>query len=261
MLKAKLFSSRLKNTLVATGITGEITAHNQAVNKMAIRQLLKLDPYFMFDIQVVKQAVKAGLSEDQVRTVMAQALGISPGRFVQEGPSYIDPELTIHRLEQMLDAVDQTIAAGRLILLATAHPGSMLKFYLTLENYIQRHRGRLFELAASIPLPRHQWADSVGGVVVISDLGSLLHDHGGQAVEAVLGQVPGPQIGLVIADHGMAGAAINAHIKTVGLHDVDDPGIPLAAHLGADVLAVPMNDNQLNLRTDHALTALIGDRD
>lgn len=245
--------------LVATGVTGEITAHNQDVNNMAIRQLMRHDPYFMFGIKRIEQAVKAGrLTQVQVRSIMANALGVTMDRFLQDGPSYIDPELTIQRLALMLDAIDQAIAHGQTILLATGHPGSMLQFYLTLQDYIRPRHGHLYQLEASIPMPGHQWVDAVQSVIVISDLGSLLHDHGRQAIDTIMRDRP--HIGLAVADHGMAGAAINAGIRTVALHDVDDPGIPVAAHLGADVIPVPMNDNQLNLRTNNALIALIEHR-
>ncbi len=54
-----------------------------------------------------------------------------------------------------------------------------------------------------------------------------------------------------------AGAAINRGIKTIAIHDVDDPGIAVAAHLGCDVLAIPMTDNQLNQPTATVIDAVL----
>jgi hypothetical protein len=258
MFKDKLFRRKLHKSMVEAGISGPILAHDENGNRQAIARMIKLDPYFTFGIHAVEEAIKAGLSHDRVNKVMADALGISGERFGQEGASYISPDRTVERCGEMLKAVDETIAARQHIMLATGHPGSLLEFYLTLGQYIDRNGGRLFRLKDSIKISSNYWVDSVSGVVMVSDLGTLLHTHDFEPMRLAIKE--SENVGLVVADHGFAGAAINAGIKTVGLHDVDDPAIPVAACLGKDVIAVPMNDNQLNVSTNRALDALMAAR-
>jgi hypothetical protein len=213
---------------------------------MAIRRMLKFDPYFAFGIEAIKSAA---LTEARVTEIMAKALGVDAERLEDDGSGYIDPDLTILQLGKMIEAIDEAIDLHQMILLATAHPGSLLKFYLRLQDYILQHHGKVFNLGQSLPAGPFLWMDSVQSVVVMSDMGSLLHTHDHEPMEVLLKTANQP-IGLAISDHGFAGAAINRGIKTVALHDVDDPGIPVAKDIGLNVIPVPMNDNQLNVRTE-----------
>jgi hypothetical protein len=61
-----------------------------------------------------------------------------------------------------------------------------------------------------------------------------------QALLGVLGDSP-PD--LVVADHGWAGAAVEAGIDTLALADCNDPALFVAEAEGKPVVTVPLDDN------------------
>jgi hypothetical protein len=48
---------------------------------------------------------------------------------------------------------------------------------------------------------------------------------------------------LVFADHGFAGAAIEAGVDTVSIADVNDPALVVAKHQGRTETVIVMDDN------------------
>jgi hypothetical protein len=255
MFKALRLPGRFRKVLVSSGVTGEISAHGAKTNLESIDRLLALDPYVTFGIRVVEQAIKQkNLHRPQVIEVMAASLGITVERFNQPGPGYIDPGLTAERLHTALKLMHGVADSGGLVVLATAHPGSLASYYLALASFITENGGRVYRSNSPVKIAEYRWIDDVGGVHMLTDEGALMHTHDSIGFDHFLHGLPEPPA-LVIADHGYAGAAINHGLKTIALHDVDDPGIPLAAHLGANIVAIPMNDNQLNIPTATVIEA------
>jgi len=106
-----------------------------------------------------------------------------------------------------------------------------------------------------VPARDNRWIDAVEGVLVLSDEGNLMHTHDDMGMKDVI-QALKPDI--VMGDHGFAMAAINASVSTVAIFDVDDPAIAMAASVRPeDVIGVPMNDNQTNLRSAAAARQLV----
>jgi hypothetical protein len=260
MLRNLHLPDKLRASLLKSGITGEISAHGSTTNITAINRMLKNDPYVTFGIDVVKDAVVAKqFTQGQMIEVMADALGTPSARFRKDGPGYIDPQLTASRLSEMIDQVTTAARKHSVFLVATAHPGSLTSYYFKLIDYIISNGGRVYRAPHLVKVADYRWIDQIGGVHILSDQGGLLHTHDAIGFSKFLAQLDTlPDI--VLADHGYAGAAMNAHIRTIAIHDVDDPGIPLAAHLGEDVLTIPMNDNQLNMPTASALQAILDSR-
>lgn len=254
------FRDKLRTSLLRSGITGEIRSHGAKTNLESVKRVTKEDPYVTFGIQVVHQAVRRReMTYTQAVDIVAASLGTTGERFRQDGPGYIDPRLTAERFGQMLDVIDEVAAANGRFLVATAHPGSMVTYYSKLIAYITDRGGQVYRAPQPFKIAEYRWIDQIHGIHILSDEGNLLHTHDGAGFWQFLEHMPSlPDV--VLADHGYAGAAINHGLKTIAIHDVDDPGIPLAAHLGADVLPIPMNDNQLNLPTAAALQAVLDDR-
>ena len=249
MLKVFKLRRNLRSTLLSSGVTGEIAHHGAKMNLEALKRVQKSDPYVTFGITVVEDAAKRhAFTLPKLIDIMAASLGITAERFKQAGPGFIDPQLTGERLGQMMEVIEATIASDGLIVLATSHPGSLLAYYMRLAELITSRGGQLAGTPAPVLIAEYRWIDVVAGVHVLTDEGNLLHTHDSAGFDLFLHALPTAP-SLVIADHGYAGAAINRGIKTIALHDVDDPGIPVAAYLGCDVLAIPMNDNQLNQPT------------
>ena len=258
VLLPKKLRHRTRVPLANTGVTGVIKFHDGSTNLDFVNRLLREDPYFTFGITEVHLAIReAKLSEVEIVRIMAKSLGITASRFRDDGPAYIDPELTVSRLEQALDLVLEAIQKHHLILLATGHPGSMLAAYVKLAEYIEESGGEICVTPSPVAISGSRWIDVVQKVHVMSDRGSLYHSHESSDFWKFLDSI-NQKPTLVIADHGFAGAAINHNVATIGFHDVDDYGICVAAHLGLNVLPVPMNDNQLNIPTRQAVKAVIG---
>jgi len=86
----------------------------------------------------------------------------------------------------------------------------------------------------------HREIRYLNGVAVLTDRGGTLHTHG-----------PGPMLlmleegrpDLVFADHGFAGAAIDAGIDTISIADVNDPALVVAKHQGRTDIVIVMDDN------------------
>jgi len=260
MLRTLHLPDKLRRSLVKSGITGEIASHGAKTNLDSIARLIKLDPYVSFGINAVTDAVKKKqVDQKAVIKVMADALGTTVDRFCQPGPGYIDPQWTATKLSLMLDRLSEAAAKQGTFLIATSHPGSLMTYYSVLGRYVEDLGGQVYRTPDPYQVGEYRWFDQLDGVHVLSDQGNLLHTHDSPAFARFLAHLPEPP-SVVLSDHGYAGAAINAGLYTIALHDVDDPGIPLAEHLGSDVLIVPMNDNQLNVPTAIALQALIDSR-
>jgi hypothetical protein len=72
--------------------------------------------------------------------------------------------------------------------------------------------------------------DGVGSVVVG---GAVQHTHRPEHMEAMLAELGASGApDAVIADHGFAGAAVEAGITTLSIADVNDPALPLAQARG-----------------------------
>jgi hypothetical protein len=62
-------------------------------------------------------------------------------------------------------------------------------------------------------------------------------------MEAMLDELAGDAPDLVIADHGMAGAAIEQGLPTLSIADVNDPALPLAQARGLTDAVLAIDDN------------------
>jgi hypothetical protein len=243
---------QLRDQLIQLKLPGELNRNTPESNRQAIREMLAHNDYWKMGAEDIDANQ---LSYDDAATIVATQLGITPERFASDEPPYIDPEHTVSRLitgYHRLEAVAQD--HGRL-LFATCHPGSMLSFYQLLADHMSSLGGRLVRLDQPVPAPEHRWLDDVGGVIVLSDEGNLMHTHAPNGMQEFITRHK-PDI--ILADHGFATAAINTGRPTVAIFDVDDPAIPVLARLDPDtVVAIPMNDNQTNTRTAKAARALI----
>lgn len=259
MLQALNRRNRLRRTLLDSGVTGTIEAHPAKTNVESLKRLLNGDPYVTFGIAAVHDAVNhKRFNLGSLTDIMSHSLGISAERFTEPGAGYISPERTARRLHALKEQVDATIALGGSILLGTSHPGSLATHYLVLANYIRERGGRLSLLNEPFKVGDYRWLDNVGGVHMLTDEGQLMHTHESAGFYGLISAF-NERPALVLADHGYAGAAINHGIATIALHDVDDPGIPVAEYLGCDVIAVPMNDNQLNQPTVKVIEAVLAE--
>ena len=179
--------------------------------------------------------------------------------------AFVDPSFAaaaVHRQRRIL----AEIAAGRgRVLLATGHAFALLPHYSALARALQAAGCTILEPLNGehhpVETPEGEPASIryFDGVASLVLHGGLLHTHRPEYMELMLAEVGGADgVDAVIADHGFAGAAIEAGVETLSIADVNDPALPLAQARGRTegVLVV---DDGLNPVLYEPLTAVMLD--
>jgi hypothetical protein len=174
---------------------------------------------------------------------MAQESGFDPDPLVVDGPSSIDPYKVLAACEAAGDRLALAATRGERVLLATGHPAGLILLYQAVGTLLEEGGAKLLR-----PLSGHQWRELgrhrevryLQGVAVLTNRGSTKHTHAPIPMEWMLREV---RPDLVFADHGFAGAAIEAGIEAISIADVNDPAPVVAKHLGKTELAIVMDDN------------------
>ena len=153
-------------------------------------------------------------------------------------PAYIDPLGTLAGLRRHHAGLAGLAAGGGgKVLVATGHP-VLLPHYGAVARALAGHGclllrplgdGREF---ATTPEGRPCSIAYVDDVAALFHDGMVRHTHRGLYMEAMLDDIAGAPPDLVVADHGFAGAAIEAGIATLSIADVNDPALPLAQARG-----------------------------
>jgi len=134
---------------------------------------------------------------------------------------------------------------GERVLIATGHPGGLDLLYRELEHLLLANGGRVVKPADGDrwrdPWLDHGWAIGyLSGVGMQTDGRAPRHTHRPDAMRRMLA-VERPD--LVLADHGFAGAAIEAGVETVSVADVNDPDPLVAKAQGRTDVVVVMDDH------------------
>jgi hypothetical protein len=104
---------------------------------------------------------------------------------------------------------------------------------------VWQHRGRDGDRS-----PRH--LRDILDVAVASQGANLLHTHSPQPMQLMLAAIEADGESppdLVIADHGYAGAAGRAGVRTIGYADSNDPALFVGEAEGDVEVTVPLDDN------------------
>ena len=159
--------------------------------------------------------------------------------------SHIAPEPILAACEALGDRLALAAEGGERVLIATGHPVGLDLLYRELERLLARARrpgdqaGRRRLVARSAPGPR--LVDRLlSGVGMLTDGREPRHTHWPDAMQRMLAD---ERPDLVIADHGFAGAAIEAGIETVSVADVNDPALLVAKAQGRTEMVVVMDDH------------------
>jgi hypothetical protein len=228
---------RALRSIEETRVAGRDTRHNRSANLQAIRGLIRGEPHYTFGIEGVQR-----FSFDAVLDMVASITGCSKDPHVTTGGGYISPNSTLQGLEAAAERIATVARRGGTFLLGTGHPGSVLLYYLDLGELIRRWGGQILEPQRGALVPPNLDLDYLHGVAVTTDRNSLMHTHDSRAGQLMLAGTSG--VDLMVADHGYAGAAINAGVPVVTLMDTNDPAVAVAQHLGADVIIIPLDDNR-----------------
>jgi hypothetical protein len=228
----------LADALVAARIAGPITSHDRANVRWKIKQLVSGDAHGQFGLSGL-----SGIAADEVLRLVADETGFDPDPALREGPSSIDPERLLLALEAAGRRLAHAAQRGERVILATGHPAGLPLLYIAVGELLEDAGAKLLR-----PAERLNWTEEgrsrqiryFHGLAVLTDRGSTLHTHSPGPMELMLEQ---ERPDLVFADHGFAGAAIEAGIDTISIVDVNDPAPIVAKSQGRTELVIVMDDN------------------
>lgn len=180
----------------------------------------------------------------EVLGLVAEAAGFVPDGHVRWGPVMVQAERILAACEEAGDRLALASARGESVLFATGHPQGPIRLYQEIGQQAQRHGASLVDpplgLTWDEPGRGRREVRSLGGVAVVAEHGRPVHTHSAGPMQRILEHVA-PD--LVLADHGFAGAAIEAGIDTISIADVNDPALLAAKALGRTQTVVVMDDN------------------
>jgi len=231
----------LRSALLDSGAAG-VNSHDRPNVLWKIKRLCEGDPGSQFGLSGV-----SGRPFEEVLRLVAHASGISADPTERHGVVIVDPDLVLAACETAGDRLAEAARRGERVLIATGHPSGLLTLYQEVGRLLAGGGAKLLR-----PLDGFTWEEEEGGrrrrrqiryfrgVAVLTDRASSLHTHSPEAMERMIDEVT-PD--LVLADHGLAGAAIEAGIDTVSVADVNDPALVVAREQGRAGPVIVMDDN------------------
>lgn len=236
----------LREHLVASRLAGDV-ATTPAQTLRNCRRMVAGEPEYTFGLPDWEGATV----EEAVAAVVALCGGDPSGRADPDGLGFIDPDLAIAGIRRHRERLAAfTAGGGGRVLLATGHPTGLLPHYAAIARRLQSAGS---ELLAPLDDVRHLDGDGgrrlgvrfLDGVACIWGGGDLHHSHLPRYMEAMLDELGGGPgvVDLVVADHGMAGAAIARGLPTLAIADVNDPALPLAQACGRTDGVLCIDDN------------------
>ena len=225
--------------LLAATVAGANTSHGAENNLRKIRLMTEADPNNTYGME---DLLRDATFEEAYEAVSHQ-LGNAPDEEETPGRGRIDPARTAEELLKAGGRIRAVAGGGGSLVFATGHPGALLAYYLGVASWVTELGGRV--LTAEIQErygTREARLDWVGPVGALGNRASLWHTHSPEPMRDVLQRLG--DVDLVVADHGFAGAAVAAGVPTVAVMDTNDPAFAVAVRRGADLTAVPMDDNR-----------------
>jgi len=224
--------------LLAASVAGTCTSHGAENNLRKIGLLLEADANNTYGMEELLR----GTSFDEAYSAVSDQLGNPPDREENPGRGCIDPAHTAAGLLAAGERIREVAEDGGSFVVATGHPGALLSYYLGLSRWIEELGGEVLSARTQGRYNRNSFLDWVGAVGTLGNGASLLHTHSPDPMRDLLDELDA--VDLVVADHGYAGAAVAAGIPTVAIMDTNDPAFAVAARRGADLTAIPMDDNR-----------------
>jgi hypothetical protein len=230
----------LAAALLAGRVAGPETSHDRRNVGWKIERLVTGDPDLQFGLRDLGR-----FSAQEVLDMMAEEAGFDADTALIEGPTAIDPYRVLRACEAAGRRLAHAADRSEGVLLATGHPAGLPLLYQGVGALLEDSGARLLR-----PLSGARWREGthhrqiryLNGVAVLSDHASTLHTHSPAAMERMLAEV---RPDLVFADHGFAGAAIQAGIDTISIVDVNDPAPVVAKWQGRTEVVIVMDDNVL----------------
>ncbi|MDQ1703902.1 MAG: hypothetical protein QOF18_268 [Frankiaceae bacterium] len=225
--------------LVESRIAGNVATARQS-NLANVQKMLDRDPDYWFGLELGR-----AWTFQEVLTVVAERVGGDPAPSRDGGSDTIDPPLCVDALGAAAELIAAVAADRGRVLLATGHPTGLLALYLPVAAALEAAGCTVITPAAEqwVQVPAgHRRIRYVGGIATLGTGGDLLHTHAPEPMVTVLAAAAEPP-DLVVGDHGWAGVAGQAGLRTVGFADSNDPALFVGAVEGKLEVAVPLDDN------------------
>ncbi|MEU2103226.1 phosphatase [Nocardia sp. NPDC019255] len=238
--------ARLRDHLLKTRIAGDVATPREG-NLANYRKMVNKDPGYQFGLTLRDWTFAETLE------MMARLCGVGADPRHTRGPDTIDVDLTLDALDAMGERIGLAARRGETVILATGHPDTLMGVYRAVEDALRAAGCAVLTPAAGwsyragTPFgPQHREIVYTSGVAALAADGTLRHTHDPHPMRAVLRELrdaaTGRWPGLVIADHGWAGAAGEAGIDTVGFADSNDPALFAGQAEGKIAVTVPIDD-------------------
>jgi hypothetical protein len=240
-MRAAPTRDELSAYLSATRIVGDVATGRDS-NTTNIRRMLDRETNYDFGL-----TLDHDWSYDEVLALMADRVGIDPDPDRTEGPDTISADRCLDALDRMADTITAVAEQRGTVLTATGHPTGLLVVHQAVAAALRAIGCQVVTPGDEAPVPienRPVKVLYIADVAVLATRAHLLHTHRPEPMRTVLAAAaPGPDIDLVMADHGWAGAAGQAGLRTVGFADCNDPALFVGESEGKVDVVVPLDDN------------------
>jgi hypothetical protein len=221
--------AELESALVAGRIAGPAT-HPLDNVRGNVQMLLDRDPDKEFGLT----GLQDGMTFDRIIDLIERAAGAPIDREARTGQVQIDPGAILDACAAAAPRLSLARERGERVVLATGHPTGLAHLYLRWSIWLTIGGAEVITpgLGARWREHRldHDWiVEAHAGVIALTDGREPRHTHWPYAMHRVL-EAATPD--LVLADHGFAGAAIEAGIETISIADVNDPALLVAKAQG-----------------------------
>jgi Phosphatase len=206
-----------------------------------IRQLVDHDPDKLFGLSDLPEPFGF---EDIVRLV-GDAAGVPIDELATEGSPDIDARAVLGACRAMGERLAEAARRDERVLFATGHPGDLDPLYGSIAELVVSRGASILRPAAGETwfdeYAGHEWTIAYHGAVgMITDGERPRHTHWPEAMRRMLAEdIPD----LVVADHGFAGAAIDAGVETLSIADVNDPALIVVKAQGRTSVVVVLDDH------------------
>jgi len=228
--------------LLEGSVAGPVTSHAMDNVRRNIDLLYAGDP----DKQFGMSGLAGAMDPWEVLRAVGREAGFDPDPDVRTGPTPVDPERVLGACGRVGERLGLACERGERVILATGHPVGLMHLYAELGRQLVARGVEVLR-----PYEGESWKEAgshhrfqvryLSGVGMLTDKANAKHTHSGEPMRRMLEAGPSPD--LVFADHGFAGAAIEAGIEAVSIADVNDPALVLAKELGRTEVVVVMDDN------------------
>jgi hypothetical protein len=221
--------TELERALLAGGVAGTATHPIDNV-RGNIQKLLDHDPDKEFGLTGLQE----GMTLDRVLGLVERAAGSPIDRDARSGPVEIRARPIVDDSVAAGERLARASENGETIVFATGHPTGLVYLYHELASELARRGASILVLGRGVrwrePGLDHDWfIEHHDGVAMLSDGRAPRHTHKPDAMERMLAE---GRPDLVFADHGFAGAAIEAGVETISIADVNDTALLVAKEQG-----------------------------